>query len=47
MSVEEFFILRRAEEERMRAARAKSPIAQKAHLDMAASFHRKALLVRQ
>jgi len=47
MGVDEFFNLRRAEEERLRAARAKSPIAKKAHMDMAASFHRKALLIRQ
>jgi hypothetical protein len=47
MGVDEFFNLRRAEEERLRAARAKSAPAKKLHLDLAAQFHRKVLLVRQ
>lgn len=47
MGVDEFFNLRRAEEERLRAARARNPAAKKVHLEMAALFHRKALLVRQ
>lgn len=47
MSVDEFFNLRRAEEERLRAARAKSPMAKKLHMELATQFHRKALLIRQ
>ena len=47
MGVDEFFNLRRAEEERLRAARAKSAAAKKAHMEMAVEFHRKALLIRR
>ncbi len=47
MSVDEFFNLRRAEEERLRAARARSATAKKLHMDMAVQFDRKAVLVRQ
>ncbi len=47
MGVDEFFVLRRAEEERLRAARAKTPAQKRAHLDMAALFQQKALLIRQ
>ena len=46
MGIDEFFNLRRAEEEKLRAARAKSPAAKKAHMEMAAQFLRKALLIR-
>jgi hypothetical protein len=47
MGVDEFFNLRRAEEERLRAARARSLTAKRAHMELAAQFHRKALLVKQ
>ena len=47
MGVDEFFNLRRAEEERLRAARARSATAKKLHMELAAQFHRKAVLVRQ
>lgn len=47
MSVDEFFNLRRAEEERLRAARAKSVTAKKLHMDMAVRFQRKAESARQ
>lgn len=44
MGVYEFFNLRRAEEERLRAARARNPVQRKAHLDLAADFYRRAKL---
>jgi len=44
MGVYEFFNLRRAEEERLRAARARTPAARKVHLDLAADFCRRAKL---
>jgi hypothetical protein len=47
MGVDEFFNLRRAEEERLRAARATSATAKKLHMDMAVQFQRKAERVRQ
>lgn len=44
MGVYEFFNLRRAEEERLRAARAKTPAARQQHLELAAFFHQRARL---
>lgn len=45
MGVDEFVNLRRAAEERLRAARAKSVTAKRAHMDLAAQFDLKALHV--
>ena len=42
MGVYEFFNLRRAEEERLRAARARTATERKAHLDLAATFCQRA-----
>ena len=44
MGVYEFFNLRRAEEERLRAARAKTPVERQQHLELAATFSQRARL---
>jgi hypothetical protein len=44
MGVDEFFNLRRAEEERLRAARARTSAARRQHLELADAFSRRAKL---